>query len=55
VVPARAGEQLADIARRTGSAWSANEIAVANALAVDVRLAVGQTIKVAIPEPYRPR
>ena len=55
VVPARAGEQLADIARRTGSAWSANEIAVANALAADVRLAAGQTIKVAIPEPYRPR
>jgi predicted Zn-dependent protease len=55
VVPARAGEQLADIARRTGSAWSANEIAVANALAADARLGAGQAIKVAVSEPYRDR
>jgi predicted Zn-dependent protease len=55
LVPARAGEQLADIARRTGSVWSANEIAVANAMALDVRLNAGQAIKVAISEPYQGR
>ena len=55
VTTARAGERLADVARRTGSVWSADEIAVANALAVDARLAAGQPIKVAIAEPYRHR
>jgi predicted Zn-dependent protease len=55
VATARAGERLADVARRVGSIWSANEIAVANGLAADARLAAGQLIKVAIPEPYRER
>jgi predicted Zn-dependent protease len=55
VVAARAGERPADVARRTGSVWSANEIAVANALAADGPLTAGQTIKVAISEPYRAR
>jgi len=52
---ARDGERPAEIARRTGSAWSADEIAVANGLAAGARLAAGQQIKVAIPEPYRDR
>jgi predicted Zn-dependent protease len=55
VATARAGERPAEIARRTGSAWSADEIAVANGLAADARLAAGQLIKVAVPEPYRNR
>ena len=55
IVAARAGEGPADIARRTGSIWSANEIAVANALAADGRLAEGQMVKVAISEPYQGR
>ena len=38
-----------------GSIWSANEIAVANALAADARLAAGQMVKVAISEPYQGR
>jgi len=52
---ARDGERPAEFARRTGSAWSADEIAVANGLAAGARLAAGQQIKVAIPEPYRDR
>ena len=55
LVAARAGERPADVARRTGGTWSANEIAVANALTVDGRLAAGQMIKVAISEPYTGR
>ena len=55
LVAARAGERPADVARRTGSIWSANEIAVANALAADGRLAAGQMVKVAISEPYQGR
>ena len=53
MVAALAGERPADIARRTGSVWSAAEIAVANALAVDARLAAGQLVKVALSGPYR--
>ena len=55
IVAARAGERPADIAKRTGSVWSAKEIAVANALAEDARLAAGQMVKVAISEPYQGR
>jgi predicted Zn-dependent protease len=55
VATARAGERAADVARRTGSVWSGEELAVANGLAADVRLAAGQLIKVAVPEPYRDR
>lgn len=55
IVAARAGERPADIARRTGSVWSANEIAVANALTADGRLAAGQLVKVAVSEPYQAR
>jgi predicted Zn-dependent protease len=52
---ARAGERPADVARRTGSVWSGDQIAVANNLAADARLAAGQVLKVALPEPYRSR
>ena len=55
IVAARAGERPADIARRTGSLWSAKEIAVANGLAADARLAAGWPVKVAISEPYQGR
>jgi predicted Zn-dependent protease len=55
VVTARAGERLVDVARRTGSVWAADEIAVANALAADARVNAGQAIKVALSEPYRDR
>jgi hypothetical protein len=55
VTTARDGERPSEIARRTRSAWSAEEIAVANGLVAGARLAAGQPIKVAIPEPYRAR
>ena len=55
VATARTGERPTDLVRRTGSLWSANEIAVANGLAADARLVAGQLIKVAVPEPYRNR
>ena len=55
VVAAKAGERPADIARRTGSSWSANEISVANGLAAEGLLAAGQMVKIAISEPYRGR
>ena len=55
VTTARDGERPSEIARRTGSVWSADEIAVANGLAAGARLAAGQRIKVAVPEPYRDR
>ncbi len=55
VATARDGERPADIARRMGSAWSPDEIAVANGLAVGARLAAGQPIKVAVPGPFRDR
>jgi predicted Zn-dependent protease len=55
VATAQAGERPTDVARRVGSVWSADEIAVANGLAADARLAAGQLIKVTVPEPYRNR
>jgi predicted Zn-dependent protease len=55
LVTARAGERPGDVARRTGSFWSGDQIAVVNNLASDTRLAAGQALKVALPEPYRSR
>ena len=55
IAAARNGERPAEVARRTGSAWSADEIAVANGLAAGAPLAAGQLIKVAVSEPYRDR
>jgi predicted Zn-dependent protease len=55
IVRARAGESLADLAWRTESTWKAEEIAVANGLPEDARLAGGQPVKVPILEPYRER
>ena len=55
VATARAGERPTEVARRMGSVWSPDEIAVANGLAASDRLAAGQLIKVALSEPYRHR
>jgi predicted Zn-dependent protease len=55
LVKARAGETIDTLARRTHSAWSNEEIAVANSLAVGTALTEGQVIKVALAEPYKPR
>ena len=51
---ARAGETLDEaVARRTGSAWDANELALANALPAREPLDGGRLLKVARIEPYR--
>jgi predicted Zn-dependent protease len=55
LVKARRGETIDALARRTRSAWSNEEIAVANGLSVGTALAEGQVIKVAVAEPYKPR
>jgi predicted Zn-dependent protease len=52
LVKARAGETIDALARRTSSAWSKEEVAVANELPVGGPLAEGQLIKVTIAEPY---
>ena len=48
----RGGETLADFVSRTSSDWTAEQVAVFNALAPDATLAAGQRLKVAISEPY---
>jgi predicted Zn-dependent protease len=55
LVKARAGETIDALASRTHSAWSKEEIAVANGLALGTPLAEGQVIKVTIAEPYQPK
>src|SRR5262245_8713725 len=55
LVKARAGETIDALARRTRSAWSTEEIAVANGLGVGATLTEGQVVKVALAEPYKPR
>jgi predicted Zn-dependent protease len=52
---ARAGDTVAAVAARVSSAWTADETAMANGLAVDAPLEPQQPIKVAAREPYAPR
>ena len=49
------GLSAAALAKRTGSSWSAAQVAVANALEEDTRLRGGQLMKVGIPQAYTPR
>lgn len=51
---ARAGESLAAFGERVGNAWSPEETAVANGLPSGEPLRAGQSLKVAIEQPYRP-
>lgn len=53
LVKARAGETIDALATRANSAWSKEEVAVANGLNVGAPLAAGQLIKVTIAEPYQ--
>jgi predicted Zn-dependent protease len=55
VTPARRGERLEQLSARSGNAWGLRETAVKNALLEDSPLARGQLLKVAVPQPYRPR
>ncbi len=52
---AKPGETPAGIAERTGSAWEAERLAVANAVQADETFREGQEVKVSIEQPYTPR
>ncbi len=52
LIKANAGETIETLAARSNSAWTKEEIAVANALSVENRLEGGRLVKVAIAEPY---
>jgi predicted Zn-dependent protease len=54
LVTARAGETIDALATRVKSAWTKEEVAIANGLAVGDRLRDGQLIKVTRTEPYTP-
>ena len=49
---ARPGETAEALAKRTGSTWSAAELAVANAVDAHTALEAGRRLKVALLEPY---
>ncbi len=53
LVHARHDEPLDALAARTHSAWTAEQIAVANGLAPNTRLAEGTLVKIVVAEPYR--
>jgi len=55
VQTARSGETPADVAKRTGSTWSSEELAVANGIEAGMSFQKGQPVKVAIAQPYTPR
>ena len=52
LVKAQEGETVKDLAARSGSAWKASQVAVANSLEESDRLRAGQLIKITIEEPY---
>jgi len=52
---ARAGETPVEIAKRTGSSWDAEHVAVANEVAVGDRFDAGWAVKLAVPQAYTPR
>jgi predicted Zn-dependent protease len=52
LAPAQGGERLEALVARVRSDWSADEVAVANALERDARLEQGSLVKVARREPY---
>jgi len=55
IVEAKPGETPEEIAGRSGTSWSAAELAVANAIPQGRSLAGGEPLKLAIPQPYTPR
>lgn len=52
---ARARETPAEIARRSGSSWSAERVAVANGIELADRFDARWPVKLALPQPYTPR
>lgn len=55
LVKAQTGETIEAVATRSRSAWKPEEIAVANGLKASAPLVQGQTLKIAVTEPYAPR
>ena len=51
----RAGETAADLAKRTGTHWSEEQVAVVNAMEAGERLKAARPVKVGIQQPYTPR
>jgi len=54
LVAAKRGETLNDIAKRSGSKWSAARMAVANAMTTKSKLSGGESIKISKQERYQP-
>jgi predicted Zn-dependent protease len=54
VVSARGGEALAALAERSGNVWKLEQVALANGIEANARLAAGQRIKLAVERPYVP-
>lgn len=52
LVKAQAGETVGALTARTGSAWKASQVIVANGLSGPESLQEGQLIKIAVEEPY---
>jgi predicted Zn-dependent protease len=55
VVRATGGETLGALAQRSGNVWRIEQVALANGVAAEARLAAGQRIKLAVERPYRGR
>ena len=53
IVPARGGESLTQLSKRTGNAWDIQQTAVTNGIFADATLDEGQLIKIAVSRPYR--
>jgi predicted Zn-dependent protease len=54
IVTAHAGEDLAELCRRTGNAWDASRTAVLNGIFANHRFDGGELVKIARVEPYVP-
>jgi predicted Zn-dependent protease len=52
VETARAGEDIAEISKRSHNAWSVNDTAVYNGVFADHRFESGELVKIAVSEPY---
>jgi predicted Zn-dependent protease len=53
LVPARAGESLAELSRRTGNEWNIQQTAVMNDVFANDHLEAGRLMKIAVSQPYR--
>jgi predicted Zn-dependent protease len=54
VATARAGEDFTALSKRTANVWSVNDTAVYNGLFANNRFKGGESVKIAVREPYAP-